>query len=76
MADATSRAGYTPVNGLQLYYEIHGTGEPLVLLHGGLGTTEMFGELRPRLAQGRQVIAVDLQTTAAPPISTAHSALS
>ena len=61
MADETPRSGYAPVNGLQLYYEIHGTGEPLVLLHGGLGMTEMFGELLPRLAQGRQVIAVDLQ---------------
>lgn len=48
------------VNGLELYYEVHGTGEPLVLLHGGLGSTEMFAGLIPALA-GRQVIAVDLQ---------------
>ncbi len=61
MADEAPRSGYAPVNGLQLYYEIHGAGEPLVLLHGGLGMTGMFGELLPRLAQGRQVIAVDLQ---------------
>lgn len=61
MLDPQSRSGYAPVNGLQLYYEIHGTGEPLVLLHGGLGMTGMFAELLPRLAQGRQVIAVDLQ---------------
>ena len=61
MADKTPRSGYAPVNGLQLYYEIHGAGEPLVLLHGGLGMTGMFGELLPLLAQGRQVIAVDLQ---------------
>jgi pimeloyl-ACP methyl ester carboxylesterase len=61
MADETPRSGYAPVNGLQLYYEIHGAGEPLVLLHGGLGMTGMFGELLPMLAQGRQVIAVDLQ---------------
>jgi pimeloyl-ACP methyl ester carboxylesterase len=61
MADEAPRSGYAPVNGLQLYYEIHGAGEPLVLLHGGLGMTGMFGDLLPRLAQGRQVIAVDLQ---------------
>jgi pimeloyl-ACP methyl ester carboxylesterase len=50
-----------PINGLQLYYEIHGEGLPLVLLHGGLGTTAMWGELPATLAAGRQVIAVDLQ---------------
>lgn len=49
MADETPRSGYAPVNGLQLYYEIHGAGEPLVLLHGGLGMTGMFGELLPIL---------------------------
>jgi pimeloyl-ACP methyl ester carboxylesterase len=48
------------VNGLSLYYELHGTGEPLVLLHGGLGAIEMFGPVPPALAEGRQVIAVDL----------------
>jgi len=44
-----------------MYYEIHGAGEPLVLLHGGVGAIEMFGEVLPLLAAGRQVIAVDLQ---------------
>ena len=53
--------GYAAVNGLNLYYEIHGTGKPLVLLHGGFGTVEMFGQLLPALAQTRQVIAVELQ---------------
>jgi pimeloyl-ACP methyl ester carboxylesterase len=53
---------YAAVNGLNLYYELHGSGgQPLVLLHGGLGAIEMFGDVRPLLAQGRQVIAVDLQ---------------
>ena len=52
---------YADVNGIKLYYEIHGTGHPLVLLHGGLGATSMFGTNLPALAQGRQVIAVDLQ---------------
>jgi pimeloyl-ACP methyl ester carboxylesterase len=54
------------VNGLHLYYEVHGSGKPpvetpLVLLHGGVGSIEMFGEVLPLLAAGRQVIAVDLQ---------------
>jgi pimeloyl-ACP methyl ester carboxylesterase len=55
------KKGYAPVNGLRLYYEIYGNGEPLVLLHGGLGAIEMFGANLPVLAQTRQVIAVDLQ---------------
>lgn len=52
---------YADVNGIKLYYQIHGTGKPLVLLHGGLGAIEMFGENLPALARNRQVIAVDLQ---------------
>src|SRR6184192_2997214 len=52
---------YADVNGIKLYYEIHGTGRPLILLHGGLGATSMFGPNLPALAEGRQVIAVDLQ---------------
>ena len=58
----TNGAGhYADVNGIKLYYESHGTGRPLILLHGGLGALEMFGPNLPALAQGRQVIAVDLQ---------------
>lgn len=52
---------HAAVNGLDLYYEIHGEGEPLILLHGGVGAIEMFGEVLPLLAEGRRVIAVDLQ---------------
>ncbi len=53
---------YADVNGLKMYYEIHGTGKPLVLLHGGFGATEMFNEvLLPSLSENRQVIAADLQ---------------
>src|ERR1700716_2442990 len=55
------KTGYAPVNGLNLYYEIHGIGEPLILLHGGLGATEMFGEILPLLSYTRRVLAVDLQ---------------
>src|SRR6185369_3698358 len=55
------RTGYVPVNGVNYYYEIHGHGEPLLLLHGGLGSIDMFGPLLPKLAETRQVIGVDLQ---------------
>jgi pimeloyl-ACP methyl ester carboxylesterase len=57
----TPKTGYAKVNGLNLYYEIHGSGEPMVLLHGGLGASGMFGEILPLLSKTRQVIAVDLQ---------------
>jgi pimeloyl-ACP methyl ester carboxylesterase len=52
---------YADVNGISLYYEIHGAGRPLVLLHGGLGSGEMFGPALPVLAEKHQVITVDLQ---------------
>jgi pimeloyl-ACP methyl ester carboxylesterase len=52
---------YADVNGLHMYYETHGNGRPLILLHGGLGSTSMFGPNLPALAKGRRVIAVDLQ---------------
>lgn len=55
------RSGYVEANGIRYYYEIHGTGEPLLLLHGGLGSIGMFGPVLPALAESRQVIAVDLQ---------------
>jgi pimeloyl-ACP methyl ester carboxylesterase len=54
-------SGYAPVNGLRMYYEVHGEGRPLILLHGGFGVIGMFAELLPRLAETRQVIAVELQ---------------
>ena len=58
----TKGAGrYADVNGIKLYYEIHGTGRPLILLHGGLASNETFGPNLPALAEGHQVIAVDLQ---------------
>jgi pimeloyl-ACP methyl ester carboxylesterase len=52
---------YADLNGLHLYYEIHGTGFLTVLLHGGLGSGEMFGPLLPAFAERRQVILPDLQ---------------
>jgi len=52
---------YADVNGINLYYETHGSGRPLVLLHGGLGSGEMFEPVLPQLTQRHQVITVDLQ---------------
>jgi pimeloyl-ACP methyl ester carboxylesterase len=62
MSTMTTPGTYASVNGLQLYYETHGTGRPLVLLHGGLLTIELtFSPILPSLAQHHQVIAVELQ---------------
>lgn len=55
------RGGYAAVDGLSMYYEVHGIGEPLVLLHGGFMTIDAFGPLLPSLAQFRQVIAIELE---------------
>ncbi|MDQ3782701.1 MAG: alpha/beta hydrolase [Actinomycetota bacterium] len=52
---------YAEVNGINLYYETHGSGRPLILLHGGLGSGEMFGPILPALTEHHQVVAVDLQ---------------
>jgi len=58
---AIAKSGYVAINGVNYYYEIHGQGEPLLLLHGGLGSIDMFGPTLTQLAQRRLVIAVDLQ---------------
>src|SRR3954470_20822654 len=52
---------HADVHGLSLYYEEHGSGEPLILLHGGIGAGAMFAPILPELAAGRRVITVDLQ---------------
>ena len=57
---APARSGHVEANGVRYYYEIRGEGEPLLLLHGGLGSIEMFGPVLPTLAAGRKVIGVDL----------------
>ena len=56
-----SKSGHASVNGVNYYYAIYGTGEPLLLLHGGMFHIEMFGPNLTKLAQSRKVIGVDLQ---------------
>jgi pimeloyl-ACP methyl ester carboxylesterase len=53
-------SGYVTANGVKYWFEIHGKGEPLLLLHGGLGSTGMFGPVLSKLAENRRVIGVDL----------------
>ncbi len=55
------KGSYAKVNGLDLYYELHGNGQPLVVLPGSFWTIEAMGELVPQLATTRRVIAVELQ---------------
>ena len=69
---ASGTGNHAPVNGLEMYYEVHGEGEPLILLHGGIGAIEVFGEVLPLLARGWRVIDVDLQAHGRPPTSTAR----
>jgi pimeloyl-ACP methyl ester carboxylesterase len=57
----STKSGHAAVNGVNYYYAVYGTGEPLLLIHGGLGQIEMFGPNLTKLAQSRQVIGVDLQ---------------
>jgi pimeloyl-ACP methyl ester carboxylesterase len=55
-------SGYADVNGLHLYYEVHGSGSPLVLLHGGMLTIDLnFAGLIPTLAATHTVIGVEMQ---------------
>ena len=57
-----AKSGRVSANGIDYYYEIHGSGEPVLLLHGGLGSMDMFDDnVLPALAKTRQVIVVELQ---------------
>src|SRR5262245_52350457 len=56
-AKKDSAGQYAAVNGLKMYYEVHGAGRPLVLLHGAFGWATVY----PALAKNRRVIAVELQ---------------
>lgn len=55
------KSGFADVNKLKIYYEMHGNGEPLLLLHGGLYSIDMYKSIISILSKNRQVIAVDLQ---------------
>jgi pimeloyl-ACP methyl ester carboxylesterase len=59
-SQSAPKSGRVEANGIHYYYEIHGSGEPLLMLHGGLGSIEMFEPGLPILAESRQVIGVDL----------------
>jgi pimeloyl-ACP methyl ester carboxylesterase len=59
--NAKASGKYAEVNGINLYYETHGNGRPLILLHGGLMSGETFGPVLPLLAERHQVVVVDLQ---------------
>jgi pimeloyl-ACP methyl ester carboxylesterase len=56
-----TESGYADVNGVEIWYQTYGEGDPLVLLHGGFGAIEMFGPNIAALAQSHRVIGVDLQ---------------
>jgi pimeloyl-ACP methyl ester carboxylesterase len=57
-----NHSGYAPVNGINVYYEVYGEGEPIILLHGAFYTIEMnWGELIPELSKTRKVIAIEFQ---------------
>lgn len=60
-AQARGTGTYVEANGVDYYVETHGSGRPMVLLHGGLGSGEMFGPVVPLLTEGHQVVTVDLQ---------------
>ena len=61
IAAEPSKKGRIEAGGISYYYEIRGEGEPLLLLHGGLGSIDMFAPILPALTEHRQVIGVDLQ---------------
>jgi pimeloyl-ACP methyl ester carboxylesterase len=61
MPNADVQTGYAPIGDLRMYYEVHGSGRPLILLHGAYMTIDLMGPILPRLAETRQVVAVEQQ---------------
>ena len=61
MTDTQARTGYAPVGDLRMYYEVHGAGRPLVLLHGAYMNAEHLRPLAEALAGSRQVIVPEMQ---------------
>ena len=74
-APAPAKSGYVEANGVRYYYEIHGKGEPLLLLHGGLGSIDMFAPVMPMLdREARRSSPSTCRATAAPPSAAGRSA--
>ena len=69
MPTATTAPKYASVNGIELGYQVFGKGDPLILLHGGFGSVEMFGPNVDLLAAGQRVIGVDLQSHGRTPVA-------
>ena len=68
------KSGRIEVDGIQYHYQIRGQGEPLLLLHGGLGSVDMFAPIIPVLSAKRQIIGVDLQGHGRTPLAVGPSA--
>ena len=66
----TVKSGRIDVDGIQYHYQVRGQGAPLLLLHGGLGSIDMFAPIMPVLGAKRQIIAVDLQGHGRTPLGT------
>jgi pimeloyl-ACP methyl ester carboxylesterase len=66
-----TKGNYAEVNGIELYYEVHGEGDPLVLLHGGVGASEMFGANLPGSPKPGRSSPYTSRLTGTPPTSTA-----
>ena len=56
-----TRTGRVAVNGVELYYEVHGKGAPLVMLHGGVNPSDMFGAPLAAMAESHEVIAIHMR---------------
>ena len=66
----TVKSGRIDVDGIQYHYQIRGQGAPLLLLHGGLGSVDMFAPIMPMLGAKRQIVGVDLQGHGRTPLGT------
>ncbi|AKB77421.1 lipolytic enzyme [Methanosarcina horonobensis HB-1 = JCM 15518] len=75
LTDREVTGNYAPVNGLNMYYEVHGTGRPLILLHGGVGASKMFDPVLPKLSESRQVMPSMCRRMDIQQILTGHSDL-
>ena len=72
-AAAEPVAGRAKVNGMQMYYEVSGAGDPLVVLHGAYMNILSMGAIIPKLAETHKVMRSSCRATVAPPIATGRS---